>query len=281
MSKDMEEKFRQIVNIGEKVPEFVVWAGSLEAANKWEKLIKHLAQLAADGEETGYEIAPLHDELEILCWDTFDTLKKMGVTLPSTFPKELDYDYSYNSEVENPWEAIDDNPYSSLIQRIYKSFVNVHSFYLAYVVDLIYDDELDLYEVGNDIDSCLLDLAATKLENEELNGLAANFDEFQKSVRGDYVKWLAIVKDKAFRASVPLRAELLGMVYESDDSLGQDAESQWASDLGFKSPPLHPDIYMNELLIGMRVIHQVLPAIMKKLGIEDEFKLDESDLAIR
>jgi hypothetical protein len=38
---------------------------------------------------------------------------------------------------------------------------------------------------------------------------------------------------------------------------------------------------MNELLIGMRVIHQVLPAIMKKLGIEDEFKLDESDLAIR
>jgi hypothetical protein len=35
---------------------------------------------------------------------------------------------------------------------------------------------------------------------------------------------------------------------------------------------------MNELLVGMRVIHQVLPAIMKKLGIDEEFKLDTSEL---
>jgi hypothetical protein len=36
---------------------------------------------------------------------------------------------------------------------------------------------------------------------------------------------------------------------------------------------------MDELLRGMRVIHQVLPAIMNKLGMED-FKLDESELRI-
>jgi hypothetical protein len=30
----------------------------------------------------------------------------------------------------------------------------------------------------------------------------------------------------------------------------------------------------DELLVGMRTIHQVLPAIMKKLGIHDEFKLE-------
>jgi hypothetical protein len=36
---------------------------------------------------------------------------------------------------------------------------------------------------------------------------------------------------------------------------------------------------MDELLRGMRVIHQVLPAIMKKLGM-DEFELDESKLHI-
>ena len=34
---------------------------------------------------------------------------------------------------------------------------------------------------------------------------------------------------------------------------------------------------MNELLSGMRIIHQALPAIMKKLGIND-FTLDDSNL---
>ncbi len=45
---------------------------------------------------------------------------------------------------------------------------------------------------------------------------------------------------------------------------------------------LHPDIYMNELLQGMRIIHQVLPAIMKKLGIDEkDFTLDRSELYIK
>ena len=47
--------------------------------------------------------------------------------------------------------------------------------------------------------------------------------------------------------------------------------------LGLNNSNLHPDIYMNELLVGMRAIHQVLPAIIKKLGIEEEFQFDQSD----
>ena len=53
-----------------------------------------------------------------------------------------------------------------------------------------------------------------------------------------------------------------------------------AESLGFNAGRIHPDIYMNELLVGMRVIHQVLPAILKKLGIEEEFKLDDSELSL-
>jgi len=38
---------------------------------------------------------------------------------------------------------------------------------------------------------------------------------------------------------------------------------------------------MNELLQGMRIIHQVLPAIMKKLGMDEkDFALDRSKLYI-
>ncbi|SRR5712691_2331672 len=39
MSLEMEDKFRAIVKIGDKHPEFVLWAGSLEDANKWDRLI--------------------------------------------------------------------------------------------------------------------------------------------------------------------------------------------------------------------------------------------------
>jgi hypothetical protein len=93
-----------------------------------------------------------------------------------------------------------------------------------------------------------------------------------------YEKWLNIVKERTFRSGAPLRAELLNLVYDSDEELGHQAEAQ---SLGFNSSRLHPDIYVNELLRGMRVIHQVLPAIMKKLGIgPDEFELDESGLRI-
>ena len=38
---------------------------------------------------------------------------------------------------------------------------------------------------------------------------------------------------------------------------------------------------MNELLQGMRMVHQVLPAIMKKLGMtKDDFHCDSSELSL-
>jgi transcriptional regulator with XRE-family HTH domain len=38
MSQEMEDKIRAMINIGDKQPMFVLLAGSVEVANKWEKL---------------------------------------------------------------------------------------------------------------------------------------------------------------------------------------------------------------------------------------------------
>lgn len=282
MSFDMDEKIRGISNIGDTDPEFVLWSGSLDDARKWERLIHYLADIAQDQAETGYDTYPLLDEEGVLCWSIFHTLKEMGVALPPQFPEELDFDYEeVFSRSDSDAMSLDDllhqNPYSALILDIFLSLNNVYGFYAAYVSELFQDDELDLQStVAGDIEYCLMDLAASKVNVDKK--LASNFIEFRYRVTKDFDEWLNLIKEKAYRAGLPLRAELLSMVHGSPEELGHEAE---AESLGFNSSRIHPDVYMNELLCGMRVIHQVLPAIMKKLGIDEEFKVDESELRAR
>jgi hypothetical protein len=270
MSSEMEDRIKELTKIGDMSPSVVRWAGSLEDAKKWEKLFRYLAEMAEEGAETGYNTYPLKDEMGLLSWSTIHTLNDMGVEPPKKFPEELAGRESSDSE----WDTIDENPYSALIYRIYKSLTDVYGFYAAYVDELISDNDDLINTDADNIESCLIELAASKVEDID-EQFAPKFGTFRYKVRKQYTEWLILVKDKSFRAGAPLRAELMDMVNDDHDSLGHTAE---AESLGFNSSRLHPDIYMNELLEGMRVIHQVLPVIMKKLGIYHEFKLNTSEL---
>lgn len=275
MSPEFEKKFRNMLNLGDQSPSFVVWAGSIEDANKWDRLIHFLAEQALQNAEKGHNTYPLMDEYDNLAWHTSHVLKEMGVAAPKAFPKELEVDYdSLDLEIE---ELLEGNPVSALIYDIYLSLNDVYGFYAAYLADLLLDEELDLFNTpACNIESCLLDLAACKLEQEPV--IATKYRDFQYRVKKEFNEWIAIVKEKTFRAGIPLGAELLDLVYRSADELGHDAE---AESLGVNQARLHPDIYMNELLVGMRIIHQVLPVILEKLGIDQTFTLDEHNLRIR
>lgn len=270
MSFEMENKIRSLIGINDFDPSFVLCVGSLDAALQWQKLMDYLADLAVNCDETGYRTDPLIDHDGLLYWNTFSTLIEMGVQIPSGFPEELKgLDSSDEDDI-----VIGENPYSSLIFEMYKSLTDVYGFYSAYVRDLLYDDDLDLFDTSaSDIEFCLLDLAACKLSPE--HQFSPKFSEFKHRVISDYKEWIDTVKLRAFRAGIPLKAELHNLVFDSYDALGHEAE---AESFGFNSTRLHPDIYMNELLVGMRTIHKVLPAILKKLDIYDEFELDDSDL---
>lgn len=280
MSRELEEKIRKITNLVDENPEFVLWAGSLQNAHKWERLIHFLAEWANEEAETGYDTYPLQDEMGMLCWSTFYTLREMGVDLPHKFPEELDIDYEQaihsNDEGEGAqrlWDLLNENPYSALIYKVYLSLNDVYGFYAAYISDFLDEDDLDMFETANEIECGLIDLAASKIDVDKQ--FAPSFMKFRHRVTQDFDKWLNLIKEKAFRAGLPLRAELLSMLHGSHGELGHAAE---AESLGFNSSRIHPDIYMNELICGMRVIHQVLPAIMKKLGIYEDFHVDESEL---
>lgn len=273
MSFDMVKKFREITGIIDHFPDFVRVAGTIEEAEKWERLILCLADFASDQAETGYNTEPLAEDPALLCWKTFSVLKDMGISIPTTFPAELSALTQVDCDEEN-FERATENFYASIILKIYKSLNDVYAFYAAYISELINDHDADLLENGMEIEACLMELAATKIEINSND--APNFGRFKHEIASMYEKWLKTVQTAALRSGRPLRAELLDLIDEDHDALGFDAE---AGSLGANKSRLHPDIYMNELLVGMRAIHQVLPAIIKKLGIsEEELEFDSSKL---
>jgi transcriptional regulator with XRE-family HTH domain len=282
MSPEMEAKLRELIDLDTMCPELILWSGSKEEAAKWEELIHYLANRAKDCEETGYDTWPLDDEMGHLAWDTLETLRNAGVDMPRVVPSEISSDISrIDSEETGEEESesieiaiLEENKYTKAIWELFLSFNCVWGFYSAFIEELIDDDDLNLMNTDAcELEYLLLDLAACKADitpNDE-----DKFRTFKSNTINNIEKSINIIKNAAIKSKIPLRAELLKLSASSQEELCEHAE---AESLGLNRRRLHPDIYMNEILCGMRLIHQVLPVILKKLDIN--FELNRSDFYI-
>jgi hypothetical protein len=154
MSFEMKDRIKKLIGIGDHQPGVILWAGSIEDAEKWTELFRKLAEFADEGSETGYDTYPLRDEMGLLSWSTVDALIDMGVAPPKTFPKELEL-HDDPDDNDEYWEALEKNPYASLVQKIYKSLSDVYGFYIAYVEELIDENDDLLNTAADNIEPCL------------------------------------------------------------------------------------------------------------------------------
>ncbi|MBU3544164.1 helix-turn-helix transcriptional regulator [Polynucleobacter sp. MWH-Mekk-B1] len=270
MSAVMEKKLRYITQAGDLDPDFVISCGSVDDAKKWAKLITY--QMYNNEAELDYGI-----EDEAVCAELMRILALIGVNIPKPFPQEFILKWEYedmydhygeeNDEIDAVIDAFEGQPLIELIRSIFDNYACIDHFIGMYISNLgLNHPNFQNLEAKQEILHRQLELATAKVNvNKEIAPL---FGKFKFITMSDFSNLIGEIKVKAYELGLPLEAELNDLITENPENIKDDTNDRdmWI----FKSQRSHPDIYMNELLEGMRAIHAVLPLILKKLDIDQE-----------
>ena len=251
MSQEVENKIKTICHIGELPAEFVLRFGSVKNATKWDEFLHHIAQYSLDDCGSSYPALYLQDydhnnTSSYIC----EILETLSVDLPLEAPSIDD-------------DVVFEEPYVEVIRAILEAYISINDFFYAYFQDLLIAEST--FEIMMEMETNFLNLAACKATLDTT--VAPNLPSFQGEWLRYYRDKISEIKYKAVQSNEPLREELMKLVTEPTAKLSGDAERQvW----GLNVDQIHPDIYTNEILMGMRTLNKFLPALMEKLEINLE-----------
>lgn len=236
--------------------------GSFEDAFRWGSLFYHLAceVIRESGEE--HAIDAFEQELGDLTLRTLKLLHGLGV--PLEFPETIDFDYEGGLH-EDQETLLGEYQIVRLIREVYRSRIDILNFVDTFLPEFAFSEDFPLWdETGIDLEDLLMSLASTKISFEP--SLASNWEIFSVNTVAAAMSVLSEIKRVAIVSGVPLEAELMDLVGKTHPELAEIADLHVA---GENMNRVHPDIYTNEMLTGMRRFNKVLPEILKKLGIDE------------
>lgn len=299
MPSEREQQIRKVANISTIHTDWADSASSAESLEKWRNFIMYLAREAEryaednDGFSGPTELTDGgEDEHDLWCAILCDIVKNMGFNWPETFPAELSFDYDYfeKDDVDDEeWEeenhrihnAVHSNPIARVIEDIFEAYNDMYHYCeRSGVFALIHDERIrtcdgsEVDSAAEQMDDCLLRLSAAKIKGDAAPNSDA-YEKFKQETFRDYMRWIKLVKEEAWKEKVPIPVELADLLNKSHGELGAEVEfagiKRMLRDQGLvEAEGGHPDIYMNRLLEGMEMIHKVLPAIMTKIGMSGE-----------
>ena len=271
ISQDLTDKITTLCKLDNLSPEFVFIVGSINNAQRWEKVIHHCVEVACDFENVGVYGSILKDfDMPLISSQIAVTLEQLGVNFSDEIPDVVEVLFKDQDLDDDQWEAFSNIPQVNVISKLIEEYVVLENFHNAYIEELSNNHD-DLIDLTMDIHSCLFLLAACKID------VPLEIAPNKNAHRFEWERWyrekINELKAAAVERQIPLRSELLMLVNDDGRGMAEAVEGQaW----GLNSNQIHPDIYMNEILLGLRAIHKVLPSIMQKLGIEEEYAVPTS-----
>jgi len=264
MSFDMRTKLAELANIGDFDPDFVTICGSLDDAKKWDALITYLIDWNCERIDFGFEP-------ELVSLYLMQGLEKIGIQIPKPFPSELiyacGYDKLHKEENEELSESFFAHPLVNVINSILRTYSEIDEFIGLNIRNLGLnhpDFQNDNLPEKNEFELNEINLAIAKANIDEQ--IAPLFGRFRNRVLAETFEQLDAIKRQAIESGVPLEAELFDLINKDAETI--DQEMLYADERVI----IHPDIYMNELLLNSRRSIKMLQKIMVKLELEEDFE---------